>query len=135
MGATETRRDTMSRNANRKEIENSTYCQDAARFIRGAGIRASYDADALADLMAIRNAVELAERKAVADLRADGWSWGEIADRVGMTRQACQQRWGKDLKKTFWKGVPGFLRTHLEKTFSDERWTDAKERFADKWGF
>ena len=123
----------MSRNANRKEIENTTYCQDAIRFVRGAGVRASYDADALADLMAIRNAVELAERKAVADLRADGWSWGEIADRVGMTRQACQQRWGKDLKKTFWKGVPSWLRSSMERTFSDTKWAEAKERFAARY--
>jgi hypothetical protein len=39
---------------------------------------------------------ELSEHisQAVAGLRASGYSWGEIASRVGMTRQAAQQRWG-----------------------------------------
>jgi hypothetical protein len=31
---------------------------------------------------------------AVAGLRRVGYSWAEIASRLGITRQAAQQRWG-----------------------------------------
>jgi DNA-binding XRE family transcriptional regulator len=30
----------------------------------------------------------------VAGLRRAGYSWAEIASRIGITRQAAQQRWG-----------------------------------------
>ena len=41
-------------------------------------------------------ATELDEaiRQAVTGLRNAGYSWAEIAARVGVTRQAAQQRWG-----------------------------------------
>ena len=33
--------------------------------------------------------------QAVAGLRAAGYSWADIAARLGVTRQAVQQRWGR----------------------------------------
>jgi predicted transcriptional regulator len=33
--------------------------------------------------------------RAVAGLRKAGYSWSEIAARLGVTRQAAQQRWGR----------------------------------------
>ena len=33
--------------------------------------------------------------QAVAGLRETGYSWTEIAARLGVTRQAAQQRWGQ----------------------------------------
>jgi hypothetical protein len=33
--------------------------------------------------------------EAVIGLRAVGYSWADIATRLGVTRQAAQQRWGK----------------------------------------
>jgi hypothetical protein len=38
--------------------------------------------------------VETAIRSAVLGLRAFGYSWAEIGSRLGVTRQAAQQRWG-----------------------------------------
>ena len=32
--------------------------------------------------------------QAVTGLRAFGYSWAEIGSRLGITRQAAQQRWG-----------------------------------------
>jgi DNA-directed RNA polymerase specialized sigma24 family protein len=33
--------------------------------------------------------------QAVTGLRMAGYSWAEIAARLGVTRQAAQQRWGR----------------------------------------
>jgi len=33
--------------------------------------------------------------EAVKGLRARGYSWAEIGSRLGITRQAAQQRWGQ----------------------------------------
>jgi hypothetical protein len=33
-------------------------------------------------------------KEAVSGLRGKGYSWAEIAARLGVTRQAAQQRWG-----------------------------------------
>ena len=33
--------------------------------------------------------------QAVTGLRGAGYSWAEIAGRLGVTRQAAQQRWGR----------------------------------------
>jgi hypothetical protein len=42
-------------------------------------------------------AIELDEAigQAVLGLRGAGYSWAEIAARIGVTRQAAQQRWGR----------------------------------------
>jgi hypothetical protein len=34
-------------------------------------------------------------REAVTGLRAAGYPWADIAARLGVTRQAVQQRWGR----------------------------------------
>ena len=33
--------------------------------------------------------------QAVKGLRASGYSWAEIGSRLGITRQAARQRWGR----------------------------------------
>ena len=38
--------------------------------------------------------IDTAIAKAVNGLRARGYSWAEIGSRLGITRQAAQQRWG-----------------------------------------
>ncbi len=38
--------------------------------------------------------VENAIRDAVVGLRGFGYSWADIGARLGVTRQAAQQRWG-----------------------------------------
>ena len=35
-------------------------------------------------------------RQAITGLRASGYSWADIAARLGITRQGAQQRWGGD---------------------------------------
>jgi hypothetical protein len=52
------------------------------------------DIDAVADLAAIAGEAERAMRQAVAGLRKAGYSWADIGTRLGVTKQAAQQRWG-----------------------------------------
>jgi DNA-directed RNA polymerase specialized sigma24 family protein len=53
------------------------------------------DVDALADLLRLATELDAATQTAVEGLRGFGYSWAEIAARLGTTRQAAQQRWGK----------------------------------------
>ena len=79
----------------RSVVENDAYAAFARRVVRAAGRRvATGDVDGLANLMALSDEVERSIRDAVSGLRAFGYSWGEVAARVGITRQAAQQRWG-----------------------------------------
>lgn len=76
-------------------VENDAYAAFARRVVRAARRRvAAGDVEGLADLVALSDEVERSIRAAVAGLRAFGCSWGEVAARVGVTRQAAQQRWG-----------------------------------------
>jgi hypothetical protein len=78
------------------EVENPDYAAFARRIIRAHGRRiAEGDIDALPELVALAAELDDATQRAVDGLRAFGYSWGEIAGRLGTTRQAAQQRWGR----------------------------------------
>jgi len=80
----------------RAGVENTDYAAFAVRVIRAHARRvADGDVDALADLLRLAVEVDTATQTAVTGLRTFGYSWGEIASRLGTTRQAAQQRWGK----------------------------------------
>src|SRR5204862_418091 len=65
------------------------------RVVRAYGRRvASGDIEALRDMLALTTELETAIDHAVFGLRRFGYSWTEIANRIGVTRQAAQQRWG-----------------------------------------
>jgi hypothetical protein len=76
-------------------VENPDYAAFAARIICAHGRRiADGDIDALPDLIALAAQLDTATQHAVNGLRTFGYSWGDIASRLGTTRQAAQQRWG-----------------------------------------
>jgi hypothetical protein len=80
----------------RGEVENPDYAAFAARIIRAHGRRiADGDMDSLPGLLRLAAELEAATQHAVNGLRTFGYSWGEIAGRLGTTRQAAQQRWGR----------------------------------------
>jgi len=80
----------------RGEVENPDYAAFASRIIRAHGRRiADGDIDSLPDLLRLATELDTATQHAVNGLRAFGYSWGEIAGRLGTTRQAIQQRWGQ----------------------------------------
>lgn len=75
-------------------VENSDFTAFGRRVIRAAGRRiAAGDVEALPDLAALSADLDAAISDAVAGLRSAGYSWGEIASRLGVTRQAAHQRW------------------------------------------
>jgi len=79
----------------RDVVENDEYAAFARRIVRAYARRvATGDIEALADLTTLACDVEAAIRVAVIGLRNFGYSWADIAARLGVTRQAAQQRWG-----------------------------------------
>jgi hypothetical protein len=81
----------------RDVVENDAYAGFTRRIVRAYARRvASGDVEALADLVDLATQIDAAISEAVTGLRACGYSWAEIAARLGITRQAAQQRWGGD---------------------------------------
>src|SRR3954462_12541725 len=75
------------RRRRRSEVENDAYTAFCRRAIRSAGRRvAAGDVEGLADLISLRGDLDQALDVAVAGLRDFGYSWSEIASRVGVTR-------------------------------------------------
>jgi hypothetical protein len=87
----------LTRNRRRDVVENDEYAAFARRILRAYARRvAAGDVEALTSLVAFSHEVETAIRAAVLGLREFGYSWGEIALRVGITRQSAHERWGGD---------------------------------------
>ncbi|MFI7603947.1 hypothetical protein ACIBTV_02340 [Micromonospora sp. NPDC049366] len=81
----------------REIVENTSFAAFARRIIRAHGRRvATGDVEALRDLVALSANLDDAIGEAVIGLRAFGYSWAEIGARLGISRQAAQQRWGGD---------------------------------------
>ena len=82
-------------NRRRRPVENDEYASFVRRVIRAHARRvAAGDVDALADMTGLATELDEAITQAVTGLRGAGYSWAEIATRLGVTRQAAQQRWG-----------------------------------------
>ena len=75
-------------------VENDEFTAFGRRVLRAAGRRiAAGDVDGLPALAALSAELDAAIGDAVVGLRAAGYSWGDIARRLGVTRQAAHQRW------------------------------------------
>ena len=82
-------------NRRRRPVENDEYASFARRVIRAHARRvAAADVDALAEMIGLADELDAAISQAVIGLRKTGYSWSEIAARLGVSRQAAQQRWG-----------------------------------------
>lgn len=85
----------LTRKRPRRRTETDDYVLFARRILNGLGRRvASGDVENVAALAELSRDVDRVLADAVAGLRAAGYSWAEIAARLGVTRQAAQQRWG-----------------------------------------
>ncbi|MGO9781256.1 MAG: hypothetical protein ACLPKE_11745 [Streptosporangiaceae bacterium] len=85
----------MTPNRRRRSVENDDYASFIRRVLRAYTRRvAAVDIDALADMTSLATEMDEAISQAVAGLREAGYFWTEIAARLGVTRQAAQQRWG-----------------------------------------
>ncbi|MEU1809373.1 hypothetical protein [Micromonospora aurantiaca (nom. illeg.)] len=79
----------------RDVIENDAFAAFARRIIRAHGRRvADGDVEALRDLVALSADLDRAITDAVVGLCQFGYSWADIGARLGISRQAAQQRWG-----------------------------------------
>jgi ribosomal protein S20 len=83
-------------NRRRRRVENDEYASFIRRVIRAHARRvAAGDVDALADMTGLATELDEAIAQAVLGLRRSGYSWADIAARLGVSRQAAQQRWGQ----------------------------------------
>jgi hypothetical protein len=64
------------------------------RRILRAYARCVGDVEALVLITSLAGEIDTAIAEAVKGLRGYGYSWAEIGARLGITRQAVQQRWG-----------------------------------------
>ena len=81
----------------RRVVENDEYASFARRVIDAYSRRvAAGDIDAITGMTALADELDAAIRHAITGLRNRGYSWAEIGTRLGITRQAAQQRWGGD---------------------------------------
>jgi hypothetical protein len=77
-------------------VENREFDGFARRIVRAYARRvATGDVEALPALRDLGSTVDAALRDAVTGLRGLGYSWAEIASRLGISRQAAQMRWGR----------------------------------------
>ena len=77
-------------------VENDEYAAFLRRVIRAYSRRvATGDIEAIAAMNRLAIDLEEATRQAITGLRGFGYSWADIAMRLGITRQGAQQRWGE----------------------------------------
>jgi hypothetical protein len=78
-----------------RTVENDQYAAFARRILRAYARRiADGDVEALTLILGLSAEIDTAITQAVTGLRQFGYSWAEIGSRLGITRQAAQQRWG-----------------------------------------
>ena len=80
----------------RRLVENDEYGAFVQRILHAYARRVG-DVEALALMLDVADEIDSAIAEAVKGLRACGSSWAEIGSRIGITRQAAQQRWGDHL--------------------------------------
>lgn len=77
--------------------ETAEFAAFTRRVVRAYGRRIGErgDVDALPELVKLADELDAVIGRSVVGLRAEGYSWGEIGARLGTTRQAAQQRFGR----------------------------------------
>jgi hypothetical protein len=88
-------KNTLTAKRRQRVTENDEYAAFVRRVIRAYSRRVAIgDIDAITDMAALAADFDTAIREAITGLRERGYSWAEIAARLGITRQGAQQRWG-----------------------------------------
>ena len=86
----------LTSNRRARPVENDEYAAFARRVLRAYASRvATGDVEALSLMLGLSADIDDAISQAVSGLREFGYSWAEIGSRLGITRQAAQQRWGR----------------------------------------
>ena len=91
----DTVKDTLTPDRAGRTVENDEYAAFARRVLKAYARRvADGDVEALTLMLGLSAEIDTAIAQAVTGLRQFGYSWAEIGSRLGITRQAAQQRWG-----------------------------------------
>lgn len=78
-----------------RQIENDEYAAFVRCILRAYSRRVGDgDVEAMVLIFGLAEEIDAAIAEAVKGLRDCGYSWAEIGSRLGITRQAAQQRWG-----------------------------------------
>jgi hypothetical protein len=95
-GRPDTVKNPLTPNGAGRVVENDEYAAFARRVLRAYARRvATGDVEALTLMLGLSAEIDTAIARAVTGLREFGYSWAEIGSRLGITRQAAQQRWGR----------------------------------------
>ena len=87
------------RRRSKRVVETKEYAGMCRRTIAALGRRVGEgDVEAIVELVRLSETLDEAMHSAVRGLRAEGYSWGEIASRMDVSRQAVYQRFGKTEK-------------------------------------
>jgi hypothetical protein len=98
--AANTVNDDLTPKRRRPVTENSEYAAFARRILRAYSRRVAVgDVEFLAHMISLADDINDAIAQAVSGLRDAGYSWAEIGSRLGITRQAAQQRWGRSASR------------------------------------
>jgi hypothetical protein len=83
-------------------VENADYFQMVGRMVRGMGKRgANGDYTDLTEMAKVQQMMTDAMQAAVDGMREQqGYSWADIGEGLGITRQAAQQRFGRKATAT-----------------------------------
>jgi ribosomal protein S20 len=85
----------LTRQQRKRVVENDEYAAFLRRVIRAYSRRVAVgDIEAITGMARLADDIDEAIRDAITGLRAFGYSWADIGTRLGVTRQAAQQRWG-----------------------------------------
>ena len=75
-------------------VRGNACSRSSARMTKARGPGGLAAPGPLALMLGLAEEVHTAIAEAVKGLRGCGYSWAEIGSRLGITRQAAQQRWG-----------------------------------------
>ena len=88
-------------NRSRPVVENDQYAAFIRRVLRAYSRRvAAGDIEAITAMTQLADQVDTTIADAITSLRACGYSWADIGSRLGISRQAAQQRWGHTTSRT-----------------------------------
>jgi DNA invertase Pin-like site-specific DNA recombinase len=80
----------------KQQVENDDYAAFVRRVLRAYARRvAKGDIDAIAGMVAVSRELDTLIGEAVDGLRAKGYSLADIGRRLGVSRQAVHERWGR----------------------------------------
>jgi len=95
-GSPDTVKNPLTPNRAGRAVENGEYAAFTRRVLRAYARRvADGDVEAITVMLGLSAEIDAAIGQAVTGLRGFGYSWAEIACRLGITRQAAWQRWGR----------------------------------------